>query len=117
MGRDPACRRGGRVRSRRPRVPSKYETIALMHDRRFPSQPPVGAVRERPVAAPAAIQSARKASTPGQFTPDEGDALMTHRLQDKVIIVTGASRGLGQYTALGMAAEGAKVVVAARTEQ
>ncbi len=42
---------------------------------------------------------------------------MTHRLQDKVIIVTGASRGLGQYTALGMAAEGAKVVVAARTEQ
>lgn len=42
---------------------------------------------------------------------------MPNRLQDKVIIVTGASRGLGQYMALGMAAEGAKVVVAARTEQ
>ncbi|HLZ72200.1 MAG TPA: SDR family NAD(P)-dependent oxidoreductase [Dehalococcoidia bacterium] len=42
---------------------------------------------------------------------------MANRLQDKVIIVTGASRGLGKYMALGMAAEGACVVVAARTEQ
>jgi NAD(P)-dependent dehydrogenase (short-subunit alcohol dehydrogenase family) len=39
------------------------------------------------------------------------------RLQDKVIIVTGASRGLGQYMAYAMAAEGATIVVAARTEQ
>ena len=36
------------------------------------------------------------------------------RFQDKVIIVTGASSGLGAATALRLAAEGAKVVVAAR---
>lgn len=40
----------------------------------------------------------------------------TGRLQGKVAIVTGASRGLGQYCALGYGREGAKVVVAARTE-
>lgn len=36
------------------------------------------------------------------------------RLQDKVIIVTGASSGLGAATALRLATEGAKVVLAAR---
>lgn len=36
------------------------------------------------------------------------------RFQDKVIIVTGASSGLGAATAVRLAAEGAKVVVAAR---
>lgn len=41
---------------------------------------------------------------------------MPGRLADKVAIITGASRGLGQYCALGFAREGAKVVVAARTE-
>jgi len=39
------------------------------------------------------------------------------RLEGKVAIVTGASRGLGEYTALKLAAEGAAVVIAARTEQ
>lgn len=39
------------------------------------------------------------------------------RLAGKVAIITGASRGLGQYCAVGYAREGAKVVVAARTEQ
>ncbi len=38
------------------------------------------------------------------------------KLRDKVVIVTGASRGLGKAMALGLAAEGARVVVAARTE-
>ena len=38
------------------------------------------------------------------------------RLAGKVAIITGASRGLGQYCAVGYAKEGAKVVVAARTE-
>lgn len=40
---------------------------------------------------------------------------MAGRLQDQVAIITGASRGLGQYCALGFAMEGARVVVAART--
>jgi citronellol/citronellal dehydrogenase len=38
------------------------------------------------------------------------------KLQDKVIIVTGGSRGLGKILALAFAKEGAKVVVAARSE-
>ena len=37
-------------------------------------------------------------------------------LQDKVAIITGASRGIGKAMALGMAQEGASVVVAARSE-
>ena len=36
---------------------------------------------------------------------------MTKSLQDKVIIVTGAGRGIGSEIALLCAAEGAKVVV------
>ncbi len=40
---------------------------------------------------------------------------MVDRLKGKVAIVTGASRGLGEYCALGFAGEGAKVAVAART--
>jgi len=39
------------------------------------------------------------------------------RLDGRVAIVTGASRGLGRAIALAMAAEGAAVAVAARTEQ
>ncbi len=37
-------------------------------------------------------------------------------LQNKVAIITGASRGIGKAMALGMAREGATVVVAARSE-
>ena len=37
------------------------------------------------------------------------------RLKDKVAIVTGASRGIGAKTASMFAAEGAKVVLAARS--
>lgn len=40
---------------------------------------------------------------------------MPGRLEGQVAIITGASRGLGEYCALGFAREGAKVVVAART--
>lgn len=42
---------------------------------------------------------------------------MAGRLQGKVIIVTGGSRGLGQYCAVGYGEEGAIVAVAARTEE
>ena len=41
---------------------------------------------------------------------------MSGRLAGKVAIITGASRGLGEYCAVGYAQEGAKVVIAARTE-
>ncbi len=40
---------------------------------------------------------------------------MDRRLADKVAIITGSSRGLGQYCALGYAAAGANVVVTARS--
>lgn len=39
------------------------------------------------------------------------------RLENKVAIVTGASRGLGKATAFALADEGATVVVASRTEE
>jgi NAD(P)-dependent dehydrogenase (short-subunit alcohol dehydrogenase family) len=39
---------------------------------------------------------------------------MSNRFKDKVVIVTGGSRGLGRAMSLGFAAEGAKVVVASR---
>src|SRR5690242_14571777 len=42
---------------------------------------------------------------------------MAGRLTGKVAIITGASRGLGQYCAVAYAKEGAKVVVAESTEQ
>ena len=41
---------------------------------------------------------------------------MSARFQDKVVIVTGASSGIGRETALAFAREGARVVLAARTE-
>lgn len=37
---------------------------------------------------------------------------MTHRMQDKIVIITGASSGLGRATAELMVAEGARVVMA-----
>ncbi|MBD2561533.1 MULTISPECIES: SDR family oxidoreductase [Nostoc] len=39
---------------------------------------------------------------------------MAGKLEDKVAIITGASSGIGEATAIALAAEGAKVVIAAR---
>src|SRR5882757_2626838 len=41
---------------------------------------------------------------------------MNTRFQDKIVIVTGASSGIGLETALAFAREGARVVLAARTQ-
>ncbi len=41
---------------------------------------------------------------------------MTKKLKDKVIFITGASRGIGREIALRCAQDGAKVVIAAKTE-
>src|SRR5277367_3194047 len=46
----------------------------------------------------------------------EIDFTMRARFQDKVVIVTGASSGIGLETALAFAREGARVVLAARTQ-
>lgn len=40
---------------------------------------------------------------------------MSGRLQDRLAVITGASRGIGRAVALGMAAEGAHVILVART--
>lgn len=42
---------------------------------------------------------------------------MGSRLAGKIAVITGASRGLGQYCSVAYAEQGATVVVAARTEQ
>lgn len=41
---------------------------------------------------------------------------MNTRLKDKVVVITGAAQGIGAAFALGMAEEGAKVVIAARSD-
>jgi citronellol/citronellal dehydrogenase len=56
-----------------------------------------------------------RAKTISRLSDMEKKGFQTGRLEGQVAIITGASRGLGEYCALGFAREGAKVVVAART--
>ena len=41
---------------------------------------------------------------------------MTRQLENRIAVVTGASRGIGKYVALALAAEGAHVIALARTQ-
>ena len=41
---------------------------------------------------------------------------MSHQLESKVVVITGAGRGIGRGLAIGFAGQGAKVVCAARTQ-
>ena len=41
---------------------------------------------------------------------------MTRRLEGRVALVTGASRGLGRSAAIALAKEGAHIIATARTE-
>ncbi|EKD55492.1 MAG: hypothetical protein ACD_60C00004G0002 [uncultured bacterium] len=43
--------------------------------------------------------------------------MQTTSLKDKIVFITGASRGIGREIALRLAKEGAKIVIAAKTEQ
>jgi NAD(P)-dependent dehydrogenase (short-subunit alcohol dehydrogenase family) len=42
---------------------------------------------------------------------------MGHKFEGKVVLVTGASRGIGRETALAFAREGASLIIAARSPQ
>jgi citronellol/citronellal dehydrogenase len=47
----------------------------------------------------------------------EGNVMSIPKLKDKVVFITGASRGIGREIALRCARDGAKVVIAAKTDK
>lgn len=55
-------------------------------------------------------------NTPDRAPVEALDPRATHRLRDKICVVTGAGQGIGRWVARRMAAEGARVVVWDRSE-
>jgi NADP-dependent 3-hydroxy acid dehydrogenase YdfG len=47
-------------------------------------------------------------------TPEEGNKVMSDNIKEKVIVITGASSGLGEAAARHLSADGARVVLGAR---
>jgi citronellol/citronellal dehydrogenase len=71
-------------------------------------------VLSRPVPLPARARLAPPTSTTRTRDPVLWSGSM--RLKDRVVFITGASRGIGRSVALACAREGADVVIAAKTE-
>src|SRR5206468_11008213 len=116
-GRDPGGRRLAASRQRQHR----RRAIPVDGGRRAPLRPTARRARLRRLRAgdgggghPAAGGKAAAISRAYDWRERRRGERMNLELSDKVVVVTGASRGSGRAIALGMAAEGARVVAVAR---